>query len=122
MSTAAKPIDAHGGELLERSRQLAALEGALASLRDERRGRLVLVSGEAGVGKTALLSRFCAEAHDRRLLWGACDALFTPRPLGPLLDVAVETGGELGELVEAGGLPHDVTSGFGPHLAEGLTQ
>jgi ATP/maltotriose-dependent transcriptional regulator MalT len=110
MSTAAKPIDAHGGELLERSRQLAALEGALASLRDERRGRLVLVSGEAGVGKTALLSRFCAEAHDRRLLWGACDALFTPRPLGPLLDVAVETGGELGELVEAGALPHDVTS------------
>jgi DNA-binding CsgD family transcriptional regulator len=110
MSTAATPIDAHGGELLERSRQLAALAGALASLREERRGRLVLVSGEAGVGKTALLSRFCAGAHDVRLLWGACDALFTPRPLGPLLDVAVETGGELGELVEAGGLPHDVTS------------
>ena len=45
-----------------------------------------------------------------RVLWGACDALITPRPLGPLLDVARETGGELAELVRVGALPHDVTS------------
>ena len=70
----------------------------------------MLVSGEAGVGKTALLSRFCADACGVRVLWGACDALFTPRPLGPLLDVARETGGELGALVQSGALPHDVTS------------
>ena len=42
-----------------------------------------------GVGKTALVRRFCDEhARSARILWGACDALFTPRPLGPLLDVA----------------------------------
>ncbi|HST24796.1 MAG TPA: LuxR C-terminal-related transcriptional regulator [Gaiellaceae bacterium] len=44
------------------------------------------------------------------MLWGACDALFTPRPLGPLVDVAAETGGEFAELVEAGALPHEVAS------------
>jgi DNA-binding CsgD family transcriptional regulator/tetratricopeptide (TPR) repeat protein len=110
MSTAATPIDAHASELLERSRELGALANALAGATDERRGRLVLVSGEAGVGKTALLSRFCAEARGVRVLWGACDALFTPRPLGPLLDIVRDTGGELDELVHAGALPHDVTS------------
>ena len=56
----------------------------------------VLVSGEAGVGKTALVRRFCDELRRRReLLWGSCDALFTPRPLGPLFDIAEITGGEL---------------------------
>ena len=69
------------------------------------RGRLVFVGGEAGVGKTALLARFCADVTGTRVLWGACDALFTPRPLGPLLDVAEATGGELEELVEAGQPP-----------------
>jgi predicted ATPase len=43
-------------------------------------GRLVLVGGEAGVGKTALVREF---AEDRRALWGACDPLQTPRALGP---------------------------------------
>ena len=53
------------------------------------RGRLALVSGEAGVGKTALARHFCDGRRDEaRVLWGACDALHTPRPLGPLLDVA----------------------------------
>jgi predicted ATPase len=71
----------------------------------------VLVGGEAGVGKTALVSRFC-EAHGRslRILWSACDALFTPRPLGPLLDVARVTGGELEELVVSGARPHEVSA------------
>ena len=47
-------------------------------------GRLILVGGEAGVGKTALVRAF---ADGRRVLWGACDPLHTPRPLGPLLDI-----------------------------------
>jgi ATP/maltotriose-dependent transcriptional regulator MalT len=47
------------------------------------RGRLVLVGGEAGVGKTALLRRFCDNRAGRaRVLWGACDALFTPADAG----------------------------------------
>src|SRR6185436_10993350 len=35
-------------------------------------------------------------------LTGACEALFTPRPLGPLLDIAAEVGGELTEVTERG--------------------
>jgi DNA-binding CsgD family transcriptional regulator/tetratricopeptide (TPR) repeat protein len=98
-------------ELLERSRQLAVLDESLTTVLSSSQGRLVLVRGEAGVGKTALVSRFCEE-HGRsaRILWSACDALFTPRPLGPLLDVAQVTGGELEELVESGARPHEVAA------------
>jgi DNA-binding CsgD family transcriptional regulator len=96
-------------ELLERSEALRALEDALAAVRDTGRGRLVFVSGEAGVGKTALVRRFAASAGGTgHVLWGDCDALAAPRPLGPLLDVANVIGGELAGLVEAGALPHDV--------------
>jgi DNA-binding CsgD family transcriptional regulator/tetratricopeptide (TPR) repeat protein len=98
-------------ELVERTAHLSELEAWLASVRNDSRGRLVLVGGEAGVGKTALLRRFCDERRGSvRVLWGACDALFTPRPLGPFLDVAEITGGELAELVEGGAKPHEVTS------------
>jgi ATP/maltotriose-dependent transcriptional regulator MalT len=100
--------DASG--LLERSRDLSELEKALASVRGAS-GRLVLVGGEAGVGKTALLRRFCGDqAGSARILWGACDALFTPSPLGPLLDIAQTTGGELEELVQTERKPHDVAA------------
>jgi DNA-binding CsgD family transcriptional regulator len=69
----------------------------------------VLVAGEAGVGKSALARRFCDErCTDARVLWGACDALHTPRPLGPLLDVAAATGGRLQDVVERGDKPHAV--------------
>ncbi len=49
---------------------------------------------------------------------GACDPLFAPRPLGPLLDVARAAGGELAQLVQAGALPHDVSSALIDELSE----
>jgi predicted ATPase len=71
----------------------------------------VLVGGEAGVGKTALLRRFCEECREpARILWGACDPLFTPRPLGPLLAVAEGAGGELEKVVASGVMPHEVVA------------
>ena len=80
-------------------------------MRDEGDGRLVFVSGEAGVGKTLLLRRFCEEQlRPARVLWGSCDPLFTPRPLGPLIDIAQVTGGELGELVQREARPHEVAA------------
>ena len=66
-----------------------------------------MIGGEAGVGKTTLVSHFCAEQR-ARVLWGTCDALFTPRPLGPLLDVAEVVSGSLEATANAGALPHDV--------------
>ena len=95
--------------LLERSRHLALLRDALSVVLGEDRGALVLLSGEAGVGKTALLQRFCAErGSSKPILWGGCDPLFTPRPLGPFMDIAQHsTGGALRALLE-GAKPQQV--------------
>ena len=105
---ASAPVDPGG--LLEREQPLAALRDALADASDGR-GRLVLLAGEAGVGKTALVRAFCdAASAPARVLWGACDALFTPRPLGPFVDVAAEVGGALAAAITADGSAHDVAS------------
>jgi DNA-binding CsgD family transcriptional regulator/tetratricopeptide (TPR) repeat protein len=95
-------------DLLERSPHLAALGEAFDTVVSDAAGRIVLVTGEAGAGKTTLLRIFCDQrAGEHRILWGSCDALFTPRPLGPLLDIA-ESDTELGQLVESGAQPHEV--------------
>jgi DNA-binding CsgD family transcriptional regulator/tetratricopeptide (TPR) repeat protein len=98
-------------ELLERSAELATLGTCLAEIALQAKGRVVLVQGEAGAGKTALLRDFCARRADSALvLWAACDPLFTPRPLGPLLDIARAAGGALGEQIDAAAGAHEVAS------------
>jgi DNA-binding CsgD family transcriptional regulator/tetratricopeptide (TPR) repeat protein len=99
-------------ELLERDAELSALGECLETVRRGSQGRVVAVSGEAGVGKTALLRRFCEESgRSTRILWGACDPLFTPRPLGPLLVVAESAGGEFEKVVASGVVtPHEVVA------------
>jgi predicted ATPase len=86
-------------QLLEREPALDALGDWFAEARAGR-GRLVLVAGEAGVGKTRLVDEFAARyGQAARVLWGACDPLTTPRPLGPLADVAPALGGRLDQLL-----------------------
>jgi len=90
--------------LLEREAQLSSLlqyaeEAALG------RGRLVLLAGEAGVGKSSLLEELESRVDGARWAWGACDGLFTPRPLAPLVDIGGQLGGELGELLRSGAGP-----------------
>ncbi len=87
--------------LLEREAQRAAL-AQYAGEAGDGHGRLVLVAGEAGVGKSSLLERLQAELPGARWCWGGCDGLFTPRPLAPLLDIAGALGGELAELCRVG--------------------
>ncbi|WP_067477572.1 ATP-binding protein [Actinomadura hibisca] len=96
-------------ELLERA-------GFLDELRSCPAGRVVLVSGEAGIGKTALVRAFC-EQDERRALWGACDALRTPRPLGPLHDIARAAGGDLAAAMAAENSRHELFTAFLDRLA-----
>ena len=86
-------------ELLEREPFLANLGAALAEAA-RGHGRLVLIGGEAGVGKSSLVRRFCEDHRtSARVLIGACDPLATPRPLGPVFDIASELGSEVRSLL-----------------------
>ena len=92
----------HCPELLERAEHLATLRDAFAAVVRGPEGVLVLVGGEAGGGKTALVRRFCTEvAQPESVLWGGCDPLFTPRPMGPFLDIAALRGGDLVDLLQS---------------------
>jgi DNA-binding CsgD family transcriptional regulator/tetratricopeptide (TPR) repeat protein len=107
-------------ELLERSEIIGELEEMLAQVAAGAPGRLLLIGGEAGVGKTVLVRRFCETRADAvRTLWGACEPLRTPRPLGPLVDVGVAVGGELGELVSRTARPHEVADALMRELRGG---
>jgi DNA-binding CsgD family transcriptional regulator len=92
-------IAVSGADLLEREDELAALRAGRAEAASGR-GRLILVAGEAGVGKTAVVEAFGAEESGFQVRWGACDPLFTPRPLGPFRDLVDARGGP-GDLVKA---------------------
>jgi DNA-binding CsgD family transcriptional regulator/tetratricopeptide (TPR) repeat protein len=104
--------------LLERAAELAALRGGLDDVIENGAGRVLALGGEAGAGKTALVRQFLAEsAGAARILGGACEPLFTPRPLGPLLDLARECGGELEAVVAGGALPYEVAAALMRELA-----
>jgi tetratricopeptide (TPR) repeat protein len=87
--------------LLERASFLQTLAEYAGEAR-QGDGRLVLVSGESGIGKTALVEMFQHRVKGARWLWGACDGLLTPRPLGPVFDIGAQVGGELADLCRRG--------------------
>jgi DNA-binding CsgD family transcriptional regulator len=90
------------GQLLERDGELDVLGAALDSAAAGH-GCVVLIFGEAGIGKTTLLRSFAARAKGRaRVLIGACDDLLTPRTLGPLRDAAAGGTGPLATAIAAG--------------------
>ena len=90
-------------ELLER----AAMLDTLVEYAEEARGgesQLVLVAGEAGIGKTTLLQALHARVEHTRWLTGMCDGAFTPLPLAPLFDLAAQVGGSLADSCRNGTL------------------
>jgi DNA-binding CsgD family transcriptional regulator/tetratricopeptide (TPR) repeat protein len=97
-------------ELLERESALATL----AEARDaaaQGRGSVVVVSGEPGIGKTALVTQFLAGLPpEGRALVGACDDLSIPRPLGAIRDLVGSVSGALEHALVTAAAPHVVQS------------
>jgi DNA-binding CsgD family transcriptional regulator len=86
--------------LLEREGYLADLAEWLGAAATGG-GCIALLGGEAGIGKSSLLHEFSTRHGHARVLWGACDALFTPRPLSPLHDIARQVRGALSAAVNS---------------------
>jgi len=87
-------------ELLERKDYLDELSQLVTDV-SAGEGKTVLLSGEAGIGKTSLIKYFIDDLNsDTEILWGGCDALFTPRPLGPLYDIAYQVKSNLIKMLE----------------------
>src|SRR5215218_29144 len=82
-------------ELIERAGVLAVLQTRFEAVAAGE-GHCVFVSGEAGIGKTAVVKAFCKQQQGGCTLYqGACDALFTPRPLAPLYDIIWQVRSDL---------------------------
>ena len=77
-------------DLIEREAYFSILQAEFDRVQ-EGEGHCVFVSGEAGIGKTALLRAFRMDLKNRAdIFQGTCDALFTPRPLAPLYDILLQ--------------------------------
>jgi DNA-binding CsgD family transcriptional regulator/tetratricopeptide (TPR) repeat protein len=95
-------------ELLERGHALEALGAAHGSAK-RGEGRVVFVAGEPGIGKTSLVTRFLAGLEPgARVLFGSCDDLTIPRPLGPFRDFAATVSPGLAGALAAGAAPHEI--------------
>jgi DNA-binding CsgD family transcriptional regulator/tetratricopeptide (TPR) repeat protein len=88
--------------LHEREDAMDTLLSAYQSARCAK-GRLILIDGEAGIGKTTLIQRFCAQLSDAPdIHWGWNDPYPTPRPLGALQDIGATLDMQLDEMIEKG--------------------
>ncbi len=85
---------------LERESELARLLEVLDNLAEEG-GRVVLIRGEAGIGKSSLLREFVGRVEERaRVYVGYCDDLITPHPFAPLWDISRDAAGLEGALLD----------------------
>jgi DNA-binding CsgD family transcriptional regulator/tetratricopeptide (TPR) repeat protein len=95
-------------ELLERDWALTHLVDARESA-TRGRGRVVVVTGEPGIGKTWLVKQFLEDVgKDSTVLFGTCDDLTIPRPLGPIRDLAGSVSEALATALSRGAAAHDI--------------
>ena len=94
--------------LTERDHELGELQARADDARVGR-GRMVVVCGESGAGKTSFVEAFVEQwVRDERVLWGACDPLPTPRPLGPIRDLAHRLAPATRAVLEQSDQPYDI--------------
>ncbi|HSJ91204.1 MAG TPA: AAA family ATPase [Ilumatobacter sp.] len=103
--------------LLERDDHLGVLAAQLTRARDGR-GGMAVVCGESGAGKSTLLQEFTDRIVDMTVLWGACDPLTTPRPLGPFHDLAAELGDVVTSQLRTASQPHEIFTAVFEQLRE----
>jgi DNA-binding CsgD family transcriptional regulator len=95
-------------DLVERDAESSALRAQWARARAGE-GGVVLVMADSGGGKTSLVREFTRSLMAQAdILWGSCDPLATPRPLGPLLDVSDRLDAETRALLEGAGQAHQI--------------
>jgi DNA-binding CsgD family transcriptional regulator/tetratricopeptide (TPR) repeat protein len=95
-------------ELLERDGALATLVAAYDAAAHGA-GRVVFVTGEPGIGKTSLVTRFLRDlGAGTRVLFGNCDDLLIPRPLGPIRDLVGSVSPAFEDALSAGAAPHEL--------------
>ncbi|MFN8540471.1 MAG: LuxR C-terminal-related transcriptional regulator [Thermomicrobiales bacterium] len=83
-------------------------------------GSMLFLGGEAGVGKTTLSHHFRQGlGPSARAFTGVCDPLSTPRPLGPLVDIADAMHGDVARQLAAGAPRDQVFRAFLGALAAG---
>jgi predicted ATPase len=87
-------------ELLERGNYLDDLAARYEEV-EQGSGHTIFLMGEAGIGKTSLVNHFIKRIGTTAVIYsGACDSLFTPRPLGPLFDIAGQIGADFIDLLK----------------------
>ncbi|WP_234825996.1 AAA family ATPase [Sinorhizobium meliloti] len=97
--------------LLEREGPLKALLAAARSAALGH-GSIVVVEGEAGIGKTTLLREFAEHSGNScRVLWGWCEALFTPCPPRAFARYGATARPACGSTTQAGGSAGAALSG-----------
>jgi DNA-binding CsgD family transcriptional regulator len=94
--------------LTEREHELAELTARADEARAGR-GGVVIVCGESGAGKTSFVETFLERLPENgRVLWGACDPLATPRPLGPIHDLVDQFSPATQDVLRGSAHPHEI--------------
>jgi DNA-binding NarL/FixJ family response regulator len=103
--------------LLERETAIASITDCITSLAQS--GKVLLLSGEAGIGKTTLLEHVRMHANAGiDVHWLGCDPLFTPRPYAPIYDFAQVVSASLLADLDTGATPSKIVGGFYQALSE----
>lgn len=104
--------------LLERD---GLLDEMASRLRAAARGRgsVVLLGAEAGAGKTSVVLEFARRSgRSAHVLIGCCDPLTTPRPLSPLIDIALDPRSRLSGSFAASAAPYELFTAIQRRMAD----